>query len=249
MLLFWIMVVVAPFIGSFLGALALRLPEARPVGWARSACDHCGHVLTAFDLVPIASYAVLRGRCRYCRGPIGSFALAMELGAVAVVVWAGFETSGWILVASCVLGWSLLLLAVIDWRTQLLPDLVTLPLLAFGLIAALAINPEAWLDRLIGAAAGFAALALLGFAYARLRGREGLGMGDAKLLAALGAWVSWQGLPTVLLWGSVLGLIFALVRAGSGKELRLSDRLPFGVFLAASGWFVWLYGPLVLGLA
>jgi leader peptidase (prepilin peptidase)/N-methyltransferase len=248
MLPFWIMVAVAPFIGSFLGVLALRLPEARPVGWARSSCDRCGHVLTARDLVPIASYAFLRGRCRYCRQRIGSFALAMELGSIAVALWAGLETSGWILVASCVLGWTLLLLAVIDWRTQLLPDAVTLPLLAFGLLAAVALNPETWLDRVIGAAAGFAALAFLAMAYARLRGREGLGLGDAKLLAALGAWVSWQGLPTVILWGSVLGLVFALVRAGAGKGLRLSDRLPFGVFLAAGGWLVWLYGPLAFGL-
>ena len=248
MLVFWILVVVAPFIGSFLGALALRLPAARPVGWARSACDRCGHVLAARDLVPIASYAALRGCCRYCRAPIGTFALAMELGALATAIWAGFETSGWIFVASCVLGWMLLLLGVIDWRTQLLPDVLTLPLLAFGLLAALAINPDTLLDRAIGAAAGFAALALLAFVYARLRGREGLGLGDAKLLAALGAWVSWQGLPTVLLWGSVLGLVFALIRAAAGKGLTLSDRLPFGVFLAAGGWLVWLYGPLVLRL-
>ena len=239
------MVAVAPFIGSFLGVLALRLPERRPIGWSRSACDRCGHVLSARDLVPIVSYALLRGRCRYCRGLIGRFALAMELGAMAVPVWAGLQTAEWVFVGSCVLGWILLLLAVIDWRTQLLPDLVTLPLLALGLIWAVVMAPETIVGRLIGVASGFGGLALLAFAYTCLRGREGLGLGDAKLLGAIGAWVSWQGLPTVVLWGSMLGLLFALARSVAGHRVQLSDRLPFGVFLAAGGWLVWLYGPLM----
>jgi leader peptidase (prepilin peptidase)/N-methyltransferase len=241
---FWIMLVAAPFIGSFLAVLALRLPEDRPVGWSRSACDHCGHVLAAGDLVPIASFLWLRGRCRYCGQPIGWFAPAMELTALAVAAWAALLTSGWILVASCVFGWTLLLLGAIDGRVQLLPDVVTLPLLAAGLVVAFAFDRSDWADHAIGAAAGFAALASLAFLYRRLRGRDGLGLGDAKLLAALGAWISWQGLPTVLLWGSMLGLAFALVRALAGRGLHASDRIPFGVFLAAGGWLVWLYGPL-----
>lgn len=246
MLLPWIMIAAAPFVGSFLGVLALRLPDERPVGWDRSACDRCGHVLTAGDLVPVVSYLLLRGRCRYCRAPIGGFALAIEVGAIAVAVWAAIQTSGLILVASCVLGWALLLLAVIDWRTQLLPDVITLPLLGLGLAWSLAIDPETLPDRLIGAALGFAALALVAFVYDRLRGRAGLGLGDAKLFAAIGAWVSWQGLASVLLWGSMLGLAYALVRATLGRGLRLSDRLPFGTFLAAGAWIIWLEGPLVL---
>jgi leader peptidase (prepilin peptidase)/N-methyltransferase len=96
----------------------------------------------------------------------------------------------------------------------------------------------------IGAAAGFASLALIAWLYRRLRKREGLGLGDAKFSAAIGAWVGWQGLPTMLLWGSMLGLLFATALTLRGTRLRLSDRLPFGVFLAAGGWLVWLYGPL-----
>lgn len=247
MLVWLAAIVVAPFIGSFLGVLAQRLPERRPVAWSRSSCDSCGHVLAASDLVPLASYLALRGRCRYCHDAIGWSALGMELGALAVAVWAGFYTSGWVLAASCVLGWLLLLLAVIDWRVQLLPDALTLPLLVLGFVAVFLVAPQSWPDHAIGAVAGFVFLALAAWAYRSLRGREGLGLGDAKLLAALGAWVAWQGLPSILLLGSILGLAFALARATAGHGLKLSDRLPFGVFLAAAGWLVWLYGPLLPG--
>jgi leader peptidase (prepilin peptidase)/N-methyltransferase len=246
MLIRVIAIIVAPFIGSFLGVLALRLPEGRAIGWSRSACEHCGHVLGAGDLVPIASFIALRGRCRYCRAEIGWFVLVIELAALAIAAWAGLVTSGWILAASCAFGWALLLLAAIDWRVQILPDVITLPLLAAGLSAAFFFARESWLDHLIGAAAGFLALALVSQLYRLLRGRDGLGLGDAKLLAALGAWVAWEGLPTVLLLGSLLGLVFALGRAIAGQSIRLSDRLPFGVFLAGGGWLVWLYGPLLL---
>lgn len=241
------MIAAAPFIGSFLGVLALRLPGNRPVALSRSACDHCGHVLAVADLVPIASYLFLRGRCRYCHARIGGFVLAIEGAALAVAIWAALETAGWVIAMSCVFGWMLLLLAVIDWRVQLLPDVITLPLLLTGLAAAAFLDRDHMVDHLIGALAGFAVFALAALVYRLLRGREGLGLGDAKLLAGIGAWISWIGLPTVVLWGSVLGLAFALARAVMGRGLSLSDRLPFGTFLAAGGWLVWLYGPLIRG--
>jgi leader peptidase (prepilin peptidase)/N-methyltransferase len=244
MLLPILMMLAAPFIGSFLGALAVRIPEGRPVLWARSQCETCGHILSARELVPLASFIWLRGRCATCRAPIGVFPLVMELAAVAVVVWAALQTSGPVFVATCVFGWTLLLLAVIDWRVLLLPDVLTFPLIAFGLIASFALPLGPWRDHVIGAVAGFASLALVAWLYRRLRQREGLGLGDAKLSAAIGAWVGWQGLPTMLLWGSMLGLLFAIALTLRGMRLRLSDRLPFGVFLAAGGWLVWLYGPL-----
>jgi leader peptidase (prepilin peptidase)/N-methyltransferase len=241
------MLAAAPFIGSFLGVLALRLPENQPVVWARSACDHCRHVLAPADLVPIASYLMLRGRCRYCDAKIGHFVLLIEIAALVVAAWAVVQTSGAVLAASCVFGWMLLLLAIIDWRVQLLPDAITLPLMLAGLTVAAIVFREHLADHLIGGVAGFAIFALAAFAYRKLRGREGLGLGDAKLLGAIGAWVSWTGIPTVILWGSILGLAYALARALSGRGLRLSDCLPFGTFLAAGGWLVWLYGPLVPG--
>jgi leader peptidase (prepilin peptidase)/N-methyltransferase len=239
------MLVASPFIGSFLGVLALRLPENQPVAWSRSACSHCGHVLAPADLIPVASYIALRGRCRYCHQGIGSFTLAIECAAFVVAAWAVFATSGWVIAASCLFGWMLLLLAVIDWRVQLLPDVITLPLLLTGLVAAFLFDHERFVDHMIGALAGFALFTLVALAYRALRGREGLGFGDAKLLAGLGAWVSWTGLPTVILWGSIFGLVVALARAAMGHGLKLADRLPFGTFLAAGGWLVWLYGPLI----
>lgn len=245
MLVWFVAIVVAPFVGSFLAVLASRLPEGRSFAWSRSSCESCGHVLGPRDLVPLASYFALRGRCRYCGNAIGWPTLGMELAALAVAVWAGFYTSGWVLAASCVLGWILLLLAAIDWRVQLLPDILTLPLLIIGFAVTFLVAPLSWPDHAIGAAAGFFVLAVTAWAYRLLRGREGLGLGDAKLLAALGAWVAWEGLPTILMLGSILGLGFALARAGKRGGIKLSDRLPFGVFLAAAGWLVWLYGPLL----
>jgi len=239
-----VMLVAAPVIGSFLGAMAMRVPEGRPVVWARSECEHCGRALQVRELVPVASFLWLKGRCRGCGAPIGAFPLVMELTAIAVVAWAAVETGGAIFLASCILGWTLLLLAAIDWRVQLLPDLLTLPLMLAGLAASFVLPLGLWRDHAIGAVAGFAGLALVAWAYRALRKREGLGLGDAKLAAAIGAWIAWQGLPTMLLWGSMLGLLFAVALSLGGRRLRLSDRLPFGVFLAAGGWLVWLYGPL-----
>jgi len=240
-----VMLFAAPVIGSFLGAMAIRIPERRPVLWARSQCEHCGHVLSVRELVPIASFVWLKGRCRNCGVAIGAFPLVMELAAISLVVWAATLPAGTAaFVAGCIFGWMLLLLAAIDWRVQLLPDVLTLPLMLAGLIASLIVPLGLWRDHAVGAVVGFLALAALAWLYHRVRKREGLGLGDAKLLAAIGAWVGWQGLPTTILWGSMLGLLFAVVLSLRGHRLQLSDRLPFGVFLSAGGWLVWLYGPL-----
>src|SRR5262245_49760787 len=105
-----ILAVIAPFIGSFIGVLAMRLPEGRSVIAGRSQCDHCGHVLGARDLVPFASWLWLRGKCRYCDKAISALYPAIELAALAIVVWAATATGGLVLIASCILGWTLLAL-------------------------------------------------------------------------------------------------------------------------------------------
>jgi len=151
---------------------------------------------------------------------------------------------GVVLIASSILGWTLLALALIDWRTYLLPDPLVGFLLATGFVAALFIVPEHVLDHLIGAAAGFVVFAGLGHMYRRMRGRDGLGLGDAKLLAGLGAWVSWDGLASTVLFAAGLSLLTLFARMLVGARFTLTDRLPFGTFLAAAGWLVWLYGPL-----
>ncbi len=238
--------VLAPFVGSFLGVLALRLPERRPVLLARSQCEHCKATLGAVDLVPLASWLLLRGRCGHCGRPIGAFPPAMELSALLVVLWAASVTSGDVFIASCFLGWILLALAVIDWRVFLLPDALTLPLAILGLVAAWVLDRAGLTDHLIGGAAGFLVPMALALAYRRWRGREGLGVGDAKLLGALGLWVTWQGLPAVVLYAAIAGLAASLVQSLRGQELSATTRIPLGAYLALGGWLVWLYGPLTV---
>lgn len=169
----------------------------------------------------------------------------MALAAAATGVWAALAQHGPLAAAlTALLGWQLLLIAVIDAEHFRLPDQLTLPLLATGGLAAMLLDHTAPLDAVIAAAVGFAGLWLLAFAYRRLRGREGLGDGDPILLAAGGAWVGWIGLPSVLLWASAAGLSFVAARLLVGNKVSGEDRLPFGPCLAAGIWLTWLLGPL-----
>ncbi|MGF1641915.1 MAG: prepilin peptidase [Rhodospirillales bacterium] len=239
----WLPVAAAPFVGSFLGVLIVRLPAGEPVIADRSRCPHCRHVLGPLDLVPLASWAARGGRCRHCAQPIGVFYPAIEGAAVAVALWAAAVVPGWPLWASCVLGWALLALAVIDQRHRVLPDALTLPLLAAGLAVAWLLDPGAAIDHAVGAATGFGVLIALARIYRRLRGRDGLGGGDAKLLAAAGAWVSWTGLAGVVLVASATALAVVLARTLLGRPVPGDEQIPFGPYLALATWLVWLYGP------
>jgi leader peptidase (prepilin peptidase)/N-methyltransferase len=240
-----ILLLAAPFIGSFLGVLIARLPAGRTIAVGRSACDHCQRTLGWRDLIPLISWVSTRGRCRYCRQWIGLFYPAVELAALAVAVWALLVLPGWVAWAGAILGWALLTLAWIDQQHFLLPDVVTLPLALAGLAVAWLIDPATIPDHVIGAVAGFVVFTALAWLYRALRRRDGLGGGDAKLLGALGAWVGWQGLPTIVLYAAVSGLVLALILAARGRRLELGHRLPFGPHLCLGGWLVWLYGPLV----
>ncbi len=239
----------APFVGSFLGLLIERLPAGQGVLFGRSACSHCGHPLGFRDLLPLLSWAVSRGRCRHCGAGLGMFHPAIELAALAVAAWAAMVLGGedWILWAGCLFGWTLLALALIDARHLLLPDALTLPLVPVGLAATYALDPAALAEHAIGAAAGFAVFYVIGAAYRRLRGREGLGLGDAKLLAAAGAWVSWTGLPSIVFIAGALALAGVLASSLAGPAASWTDKAPFGAYLAAATWLVWLYGPLQFG--
>lgn len=172
---------------------------------------------------------------------------AFTVVSAAIGAWAALSqdtVSATLLTA--VLGWMLLLIAVVDAEHFWLPDQLTLPLAAAGLGAALLPNGTGLLNAAIGAGAGFAGLWLLAFAYRRLRGRDGLGGGDPFLLAAGGAWVGWIGLPSVLLWAAASGLSLVLARAILRKPLAGGDKLAFGVFLAIGVWMTWQFGPLGL---
>ena len=240
-------VLVAPFVGSFLGVLIQRLPDGRPVVTGRSACDQCGHRLGARDLVPFISYLVSHGRCRHCGQPIGWFPVAVEAAALGVAGWAATASDGPGVWLTCLLGWTLLTAAWIDIRAMILPDVLTLPLLLAGLIVTAAISPDALTDRALAAGLGYLVLAGTALAYRRLRGRDGLGLGDAKLLAALGAWLGLNGLPGVLLLASCSGLLAAGAALLLGKRVTATTAIPFGPFLALAGWLVWLYADGFLG--
>lgn len=245
---FWILAcVLAPFVGSFLGVVVTRHHDLGALAAGRSACDACSARLGAADLVPVLSWLWLGLKCRYCRAPIGLFYPAMELGALGVAIWSGFVFSGAALWASCFLGWALLVLLATDMRHFLLPDFVTLPLIVAGLVTHAMLDPDAIGGYVIGAAAGYAFVRLLRFAYYTWRRREGMGLGDAKLLAAAGAWVSWQGLPSVLVVASLSALAVVLVRSWRNGKLDPVQHVAFGAYLAAGLWIIWLYGPLTVG--
>jgi leader peptidase (prepilin peptidase)/N-methyltransferase len=242
----WGAVAAAPFIGSFLGTVIRRLPAARPIAWARSLCEHCGCRLMARDLVPLLSWALAKGRCRCCGRPIGWFYPAVELAALAVALFALAADGGGRIWLDCLLGWWLLALAWIDARCWLLPDALTLPLVLVGLVAAAAFASDALFARVLGAALGYSVLQAVAWLYKRLRGRDGLGGGDAKLLAAAGAWVGASALPSVVFVAAAAALAAALLLRLRGIRLAAHSALPFGPFLALALWLVWLFGPLSL---
>lgn len=218
--------------GSFLATLILRWPQGRGVARGRSACDGCRRVLAPLDLIPILSALVQRGRCRTCGARIDPLHGRVEagcavIGALALGTMPGIGGMGWAL-----LGWLLLTLAILDWRHFWLPDALTLPLAFLGLTIGLWATEVALADRLIGAAAGYLALLLVSVAYRRARGRDGLGLGDAKLLGAIGAWFGWQALPFILLLAALGGLAGAGVMALAGRPVTGATRLPLGPFLA-----------------
>jgi len=229
----------APFVGSFLGVLVRRLPLGMPVAMDRSHCEGCGAALAPRDLVPLISYAALRGRCRRCGRAIGRFHPAIELAALAVAAWAVWADpdAAW---PDCVLGWGLLALAWIDWDHMRLPDALTLPLIPAGLAVAWWEDPGLATDHATAAAAGYLLFRGIAWTYRRLRGREGLGQGDAKLLAVAGAWVGVAGLPWVLLGGALAGLLLAAAR---GHKALAGAPVPFGPPLALALWIVRLHGP------
>jgi leader peptidase (prepilin peptidase) / N-methyltransferase len=243
----WVALVVAPFIGSFLGVLIRRLPRGRPVLLARSACDSCGATLAPVDLVPLASFLAQRGRCRRCGAPIGWFHPAIELAALAVAFSAWSVAGGAQLWVDCLLGYTLLALAWIDVEHGILPDVLTLPLLLAGLALAWLADPASALDCAIGAALGYLLFRAVALIYHRLRGREGLGEGDAKLLAAGGAWLGWQQLGSVVLVAALLGLAAALLARLAGRPLDRASAIAFGPFLALAVWLIRLHPLPLLG--
>jgi len=232
-------------IGSFLAAVSVRLPLDEDVVGGRSHCMSCERTLAPWHLVPVVSWLALRGRCRWCGAAVSPRYLMIELAAGAIGVWAALHGGGWLMMAAtALLGWQLLLIAIIDGENFWLPDVLTLPLIATGLAACALIGQSLPLAQIIGAAFGLGSLWLLARVYKAVRKRDGLGGGDPFLFAGAGAWVGWLGLPSVLLWACAAGFSVVLSRLILRRAVSGSDRLPFGTFLAIGVWLTWLYGPL-----
>ncbi|PXA92935.1 prepilin peptidase [Nostoc sp. 3335mG] len=225
--------------GSFIATIAIRWPQGRSVAVGRSACDGCGRVLAARDLIPLVSFLLLRGRCRRCGGPIAVSHVVTELAGLAIGVIAGLVAPGGEGVAGAVCGWLLVALAALDLAALWLPDRLTFGLALAALAGGIAGIAPDLPTRLIGGLAGFGSLWTVATLYRRLRGRVGLGGGDPKLFGAIGLWLGWQALPLVLLIASIAGLVAVAVMAAMGRRPTVTDRLPLGTLLAASAFLCW----------
>lgn len=258
-------------IGSFLNVVIYRLPKMMERQWARecaemsghsedvdpaahetfnlmaprSRCSACGHVIRWYENIPVLSYVFLGGKCSACSTPYGLRYPLIELVTGALFCFCGWRW-GWSMatVAWCGFSAALVVLAAIDWDTTLLPDDITLPLLWAGLIfAALQWNPGVSLsDSLWGAVGGYLSLWLVYWGFKWATGKEGMGYGDFKLFAALGAWFGWSALVPIILMSSVIG---ALVGIGMkySTGLREGGYVPFGPFLVGAGFVAMVFGP------
>lgn len=247
--------VLGALVGSYCATILLRWPQGEGAAFGRSRCDSCAAPLGPGALVPIVSYLRQRGRCTRCGARIPRDHLRIELGAAAIGGLSGllFAAQLGAALATAAFGWILLSLAAFDLRHFWLPDRLTLPLAALGLLVNGLLAGPGLASALIGAAAGFIGLQLAAWTYRAIRGREGLGGGDPKLLGAIGAWVGWQALPLTLFAAAMLGLGAAALLGLRGGSLAATTRLPFGAALAAAAWPLWIWlllggDPLGLGL-
>jgi leader peptidase (prepilin peptidase)/N-methyltransferase len=228
--------------GSFGCLVARRIARGEDWVAAPSRCEACGTRLGWRETVPVLSWLARRGRCRHCGAAIPADHLPAELAGAALPIWAWLALPQPLFWPGALFGWLLLLLSLIDVATLRLPRPPTLALLVLGLAVAAAIDRDLVVPHLLAALAGWGLFEAIAWAHLRLRGREGLGRGDALLLGAAGAWVGPQGLPSVVLAAALAGLGWAaLTRAGPGR------RLPFGPFLALGAWVTWLHGPILWG--
>ncbi len=216
----------------------------------RSRCSHCGHRISTVENIPILSWLILRGRCSSCGVAISARYPVIELATAvlsAVVAWRfGF---GWPAAFALLFTWALIALAAIDIDEKLLPDSITLPLMWLGLIVSL-LGLPVFADvrsAVIGAVAGYMVLWLLFHVFRLVTGKEGMGYGDFKLLAALGAWAGWQSLPLTILLSTVVGAVVGIVLIIVGRRDR-QTAIPFGPYLAAAGWISLLWGDQITGL-
>lgn len=252
------------FVGSFLNVLIHRLPRMMEREWhaqaaelrgeeapatprynlatPRSSCPHCGHPISALQNIPLISYVVLRGRCGHCSASISPrYPVVEALSAILSGYAAHHFGFGLALAGALLFIWAMLALTFIDLDTQLLPDQITLPLLWLGLMLNIDAVHAPLPDAVIGAAAGYLSLWSVYWLFRLLTGKEGMGYGDFKLLAAIGAWLGWQVLPLVILLSSLVGAVVGIaliVLRGHGRSVPI----PFGPYLATAGLIALFWG-------
>jgi leader peptidase (prepilin peptidase) / N-methyltransferase len=217
-------------------------PEPYNLAVPASHCPKCNHPIRPLENIPIVSWLVQRGRCKSCNDPISARYPLVEgvtlILSLFVIARFGFSPVG---LAACVFTWLLVAATMIDADTMLLPDQLTLPLLWLGLITNLAFDFTPIASAISGAVIGYLLLWTTYWAFKLLTGKEGMGYGDFKLLAALGAWLGWEMLPAILLIASLSGLAWAIIRLVS-KRMRRGDPMPFGPYLAVAGWICLMAG-------
>lgn len=229
-------------LGSFLNVCIYRIPLKQSIVKPASACPHCGRKIRFYDNIPLISYLLLRGRCRYCRGPISIQYPVVELvtgllSAVLMILFGPGLHYLLLLAFAC----SLVAISFIDLQHQVIPDVISIPGIILGFIGSLFILPVGWVDSLIGILAGGGSFYLIALFFEKIKGREGMGGGDIKLIAMIGAWMGWRGLPFIILISSLTGLVLG------GGSLLLSHRgfqarIPFGPFLALGALIFLFFG-------
>lgn len=256
-------------IGSFLNVVIYRLPRMLEREWRaqcaelqgetleeaafnlatpRSRCPHCGHLISAWENIPVVSYLFLRGKCKSCRASISLRYPLVEVVASALGVAAALHFApGWQAAGAALLLWALLALAMIDLDTQLLPDSITLPLIWLGLLFNLSGQFVPLSDAVIGAVAGYLVLWSVYWAFKLATGKEGMGYGDFKLLAALGAWMGWLMLPAIVLISSLVGALIGIALIVFARHGR-NVPIPFGPYLAIAGVIALFWGKDLNGL-
>ncbi len=257
-------------VGSFLNVVIYRLPLMLERSWKQEAsaileldtpveperfnlivpasrCPHCNHQIRWFENIPVVSWLLLKGKCAGCGASISRRYPLVELacGLISALV-AHMMGYGPALLPVLAFSWTLLALALIDFDTLLLPDQLTLPLMWAGLLVALTgLTPVSLYDAVLGAVFGYLSLWSVYWLFKLVTGKEGMGYGDFKLLAALGAWMGWQMLPLIILLSSMVGALIGGVLILS-RAIQRDQGIPFGPYLAVAGWVAMIWGDMLL---
>ena len=265
-LLYATVIILGVLVGSFLNVVIYRLPVMMERSWKaecaecfpeakietdeerfnlvvpRSRCPQCNHLIGSSENIPLLSWLVQKGCCKHCGCKISKRYPSIELltGLMSLVV-AMVVPFGWPLLFALIFTWVLISLTFIDFDTMLLPDQLTLPLLWLGLIINISGTFIGLTDAVLGAAFGYLSLWSIYWGFKLITGKEGMGYGDFKLLAALGAWFGWQALPLIILLSSFAGAIIGIAVIAASKD-KQSRPMPFGPYLAIAGWLYLVYG-------